>query len=390
MTNGPQIVHVLVDDKFIDVAIREFEAVTPGRHRYVMPGRPRELKYVSHSAVEFVRRKHLLSLLNGRGCAAIVFHSLDERAVRLLPKVRAGRSVTWLGWGFDYYDALLSRALPEGSLLPLTRALVAERASSPEASEPKRRWRWPWQRRADGPITAAHLRRVDYFSPVLEAEHRMACELNPGFEPEYLPWNYGVAEDDYGARPFEEMEEPGRDILVGNSATPTNNHVEVFELLSRSGIADDRRVVVPLSYGDGWYRDRVLERGRELLGDRFLPLTDFLPAEEYRRILRDCGHVFLNHVRQQAVANACIGLLGGSRVYVNERSPVHAWLRELGAHMGTLSPDGESLMITEGPLQALSLVQRRANYDAILGFVGREAKMAKTRDLTRVLLGGAS
>jgi len=270
-------VHLLVDDKFIDMALREFEAAAPGRQRYVVPGKPRELRYIRWPNVEFVRRRRLPALLNQKRCSGVVFHSLEDRSLPLLSRLRPGRTVAWLGWGFDYYDRLLERAFPDGLYLPLTKALVAEHSREQPPAPPPRAPLFEGLQRLLGvppPTVVERLARVDLFCPVLEVEQRWARALVPEFRADYVDWNYGTAEADYGALAFEATPAVGRDILVGNSATATNNHCEVFELLARTPAARDRRVIVPLSYGDPWYRDAILAQGRALFGDRFVPLVD--------------------------------------------------------------------------------------------------------------------
>ena len=41
----------------------------------------------------------------------------------------------------------------------------------------------------------------------------------------------------------------GNNILIGNSRSYANNHLEIFSILSKFNIAN-RKVIVPLSYGN--------------------------------------------------------------------------------------------------------------------------------------------
>jgi|SRR5690554_964426 len=105
------------------------------------------------------------------------------------------------------------------------------------------------------------------------------------------------------------------EIQVGNSADPSNNHLEVFEKLARLR-ADNFRVYVPLSYGDQRHASRVINEGRKLFGDRFVPLVDFLPLDQYQKFLATIDVAIFNHNRQQGLGNL-ISLLGmGKKVYL--------------------------------------------------------------------------
>ena len=55
----------------------------------------------------------------------------------------------------------------------------------------------------------------------------------------------------------------GNNILLGNSSTETNNHLDVLFLLQNEGIID-RKLILPLSYGSDLYRQYVVAEGRKL------------------------------------------------------------------------------------------------------------------------------
>ncbi|WP_345985187.1 TDP-N-acetylfucosamine:lipid II N-acetylfucosaminyltransferase [Sulfurimonas sp. HSL-1656] len=111
-------------------------------------------------------------------------------------------------------------------------------------------------------------------------------------------------------------------IQVGNSATASNHHLEIFDRLACFA-RENIRVVCPLSYGNRNYRDRVMARGRELFGDKFEPLVEFMPFEEYLQLLSEIDIAVFNHKRQQGMGNI-ITLLGlGKKVHL--RRDVATW-----------------------------------------------------------------
>lgn len=124
----------------------------------------------------------------------------------------------------------------------------------------------------------------------------------------------------YTSNVFQEFEVGERtagfvDVQVGNSADPSNNHLEIFDKLA-SLQTENFRVLVPLSYGDQRYARRVIDDGRKLFGDRFFPLVDFLPLDQYQEFLATIDVAVFNHNRQQGLGNL-ISLLGmGKKVYL--------------------------------------------------------------------------
>lgn len=91
-------------------------------------------------------------------------------------------------------------------------------------------------------------------------------------------------------------------ILVGNSATETNYHKEVFSLLEKYK-EEPIRIIVPLSYGDKEYGNEIVNLGFSLFGDKFEPLLDFMEYEAYLRLLSTIDVAIFNNNRQQALGN---------------------------------------------------------------------------------------
>ena len=362
------------------MAWREFEDAAPGENQVVIVGDERPLRYIRKAPVRFCSLRRLSRQISEFQCKAVIFHSLPRP--RYLRHVPSDVTVIWLGWGFDYYGRLLGGDFPQGLLLPETKALVEQDEKGLVSSllrvavNVKRRLY-----RQHASDDQELLSRVNYFAPVLDTEYEMAVRLNDWFKPGYLEWNYGTVEDDLGGDQPAPTD-VGENILVGNAADPLNNHLEVFDLLQRCVDIGDRKIVVPLSYGDDWYRDKVIEHGKRVLGENFMPIVDFLDADAYRELLQSCGFVFMNHLRQSAMANICMTMLMGAKIYLNPLSPAYRWLRNAGCTLSSI----ESLRTV---LEPISAEERLANVQAINNQWGRDAKLAKTRHVVNVALGVA-
>lgn len=112
-------------------------------------------------------------------------------------------------------------------------------------------------------------------------------------------------------------------VLVGNSADPSNKHIEVFQKLEKFK-ANGIKVVCPLSYGGKVeYTEKVIREGSRIFGENFEPLTDFLKPEEYGKILKDVDVAVFNHDRQQGLGNILALLYLGKKVYI--KSTVTTW-----------------------------------------------------------------
>lgn len=122
--------------------------------------------------------------------------------------------------------------------------------------------------------------------------------------------------------PQTKNRESGKNILIGNSADPTNNHVEAFEMVVGATTKDDS-VYLPLSYGDEHYREKIISKSKKYFGQRVIPIVDFIPLNDYLKFLSRIDIAVFNHRRQQAMG-VTIGLLGhGKTVYL--RTDVSQW-----------------------------------------------------------------
>lgn len=111
-------------------------------------------------------------------------------------------------------------------------------------------------------------------------------------------------------------------ILVGNSATSTNHHIEVFEMLKKFPL-DKIEIYCPLSYGNEEYREIVLKEGVRILGEAFHPVLEFMNCEDYRSFLAGMDIGIFNNDRQQAMGNISIMLGLGKKIYM--RNDTSMW-----------------------------------------------------------------
>ncbi|MDK2828108.1 MAG: dTDP-N-acetylfucosamine:lipid N-acetylfucosaminyltransferase [Clostridium butyricum] len=131
-------------------------------------------------------------------------------------------------------------------------------------------------------------------------------------------------------------------IQIGNSSDPSNNHLEVFYKLEK--YKDERiEIICPLSYGNIKYRDMIIEKGTKIFGTKFKPIIDFMPFEQYLRVLAKIDIAIFNHKRQQAMGNI-ITLLGlGKKVYIREDITTWPFCKELGLKVFSLGENFNDL-----------------------------------------------
>ena len=309
------------DEKFLGPIRRVFEAVAPGRNEYVFVGiskagyvPPPDVRVVSNAG-GFLRVIDGRSDWEGVLVHGVPFHTMRP-IVDLLPNAMP---IAWYVWGFEAYEHW--PPLKKGLLMRETRR-VASRLAGPAWHRFLRPRRLASLHSREIPMVASRYR----FCVAPFHEERDLFAASGILKHTQYHWgSYGSLEDYVDVR---EEAISGEDCQVGNSASLTNNHLDAFPLLRGTG-RTSRNILVPLSYGDPRYRDEVIAAGRAQFGKRFHPLVDFVPPSEYATLLRSCGHVVMNHERQQAVGNILPSLWRGACVYMNDTTLYRA-LRRLG------------------------------------------------------------
>lgn len=170
------------------------------------------------------------------------------------------------------------------------------------------------------------IRNVKAVGTLTDKDKDVLYELIPGIKGKWFLGAYmSTTNFDklFELRSFEKSKNPCR-IIVGNSSSETNQHHQIFNRLSKY---KDENIIVycPLSYGDPKYRQKVIEQGNKIFGEKFIPLTELMPLEKYWELLNECSVGFFNNNRQQAMGNISLLLGLGAKVYI--RTDTSMWQR---------------------------------------------------------------
>lgn len=165
--------------------------------------------------------------------------------------------------------------------------------------------------------------RADYILTIIPTEQLVFSRLFKG--KKYFQFSYGSIQDLLATIKQEDVPTHHR-IVIGNSATYTNNHLDVFDKIQSTKY----QVSCPLNYGNSEYASIIKSKGYELFGEQFLPLETYLPFEKYVSLLRGSRVLIINTIRQQAVHNIMLGLFFGLKVFLNKNSVVYKFLLDKG------------------------------------------------------------
>lgn len=359
------ILHIFQDEKFIDFIVNLFSSSADISNRFVgleVKATSLPTSFVDNPSACCVKTSWLNSGEMHEAlawCDCLIVHYLTARSARIIQAAPRDVTVVWSGWGRDYYDLL---SLSQASLFEPNTRKMTENASPLKQAYNMAEMRLRLKVRRMRLLPS--VRRVDLFSAPLPSDYDLVREgLSKDFTSRYVQLNYGNVSDLFDRGPEGVT---GSNILLGNSATAENNHADILPVLARLDLGQ-RKVIVPLSYGDAAYRDRIIEMGKALLGDAFHPLTRFMPLDAYNNILSSCNTAIMNHRRQQALGNIGTLLQKGVRVYLNSAGPVYGFLTGLGATVFSVSDLATVRAIPENPLPEQ---HKQRNRDAIARFWG--------------------
>jgi dTDP-N-acetylfucosamine:lipid II N-acetylfucosaminyltransferase len=373
------ILHLVVDDKFIDMAFNMFERVSPGNNEFMLVTQNDDFKYIKTAPITKIAPEAFLSdkFIEKLGnYEFIIYHTLDSNKIELLKKVPQNIIILWIGWGIDYYyltgrKLLLTKTSRLYFQLKLKEALKLGLKLSMRKIKTKM---LKLILRNNGEM-ARIINRINYFAPVLKEDYDIVAESFGEFRPKYLDWNYGNLE--YDVIGDDNIKVNGNNILVGNSATYENNHLEAYDLLKKLQL-DQKKIISPLSYGAGGqlYVNKIIEQGIKIFGDNFLPLTDFLNIDEYNRIVSSCSVVVMNHVRQQAVGNIIGMMVFGAKIFLRKENPVYGFFKNNGAVIYSMEE-----LNNENIQSAMSQENIICNKSVLKKCWGRDILIKKTRNL---------
>lgn len=335
------ILHLVDDEKFVDMAFRQFETAYPGKNECIVLTEENSLKFIKTAPCKVVNVRNIDIQQFAEGLekySVIILHALNEAKLKVVEYLPEHIRTVWIGMGYDYYD-LISKdkvSLFDEKTRSLYISLYPYRVP-----DEKKYWFQDesiqlirilkkFKRKITGVKSKEDIiNSIDFFAPVLELEYEMLKNaMYDEFKSRFADWNYGTLEDDF-IRGFEDVALKSNNILIGNSASFSSNHLDAFEFLKMLDLTD-RKIIVPLSYGDETYGNAVVQEGHKAFGDAFVPLINFMPIDEYTETISSCSTVIMNHTRQQALGNVIVMMYLGAAVFLKEKNPVYSFFKEKG------------------------------------------------------------
>ena len=365
------IVHLFEDQKFVDATIINFESASIGLNKYIIFSNTQKLKYVS-------KKEHVVVLPNSnykldldlifKDCQLLVIHFLTPIKLYIIKNKPHHVKVLWSVWGADAYDHFTKQDFFEPLTLDIQKKSFHKllRFSNLYSLYHLLRYRVK-------PLSKEFklLREIDFISTVLPYEYD--CILKEfNLTAKYIDYNYSVNKFN-SVCPIS----LGNSILIGNSATLSNNHLDVFDIIKNT----NSEVIVPLSYGAYGFEDYkkiIICKGQSLFKHNFHAIESFLPIQDYDKMLMSCNTMIMYHIRQQALGNIYMALYLGIRVYLNKKSITYKYMNDIGMIIFELEKDFDLVGIE------LTKNQKDINKKLVFKLQGEEAIIRKIKSIVEL------
>jgi len=333
-----KILHIAPNEKFISNAYYLFEKAFPNNNDFIVINHNSKLKYIS-SELNVQQKewnehtlKEVLSLVNKYDL--VIFHGMYYFQSIIITESKSETPFMWIIFGFEIYSNPLLKFDLYGDI---TKRYLNQNTFKRYLKNKFRNLYYIAKKGYSSPekLALKAFKKVKFVGALIPEEFEMLRKkrvINPNAK--HVVFTY---------YPLEKIsnkieEKPGENILLGNSCSKTNNHFDAIELLVGLDLKD-RKVVVPLNYGDMQYGNKVENYGKEKLGDSFFALRNFLPVDEYYKYISGCGIAVMNHFRQEAVGNVVFMILNGSKVFLDERNITYTYLINLGVEVFSINTD---------------------------------------------------
>lgn len=365
------ILHLLTDDKFADYAIKQYSSLEKCSNFVLVPSNSalHLVKEIDKCAIVYPDSPEFSNLVNDLSqYTGVIFHGLFWGSWQklILESMPRNVKVGWYFWGGEIYSR---HELDTFFMATITRAIYNFRQFFK-----RRKVDISWE------IPLELFNRIDYCLTSIPEE----CDYAKQFTRasfEHLWYTCYSLEETVGS--LMTCRSEGNNVMLGNSAAIKNNHFDLIWKFITSGSLKALRknkVIIPLSYGDGWVRNLMLKIGRFLFGNRMQCLQSYMPLKEYNSLMLTCSTMILGYIQPAGQGNIITALWLGMRVYLFEDCIAYKYFKRIGAHVFSIESDLKKYKFT-----SLSDEERTENRRVLSMWYSKENVMNAVQNVVNTL-----
>lgn len=116
---------------------------------------------------------------------------------------------------------------------------------------------------------------------------------------------------------FREKDNETYNIQVCHSGSIDCNTLEVLEKLKKYK-KENIKVYASLAYGNEEYIKEILDKGKKIFGEKFIPKLEIENAQDYAKYISNLNIIINNSIVQQGLGNLNLAFSSGVKVYLNK------------------------------------------------------------------------
>lgn len=332
-----KILHLINDHQVIERKLLMFEQVFPESNEVLVFSESQEYKHlVKYRQSVAINSSNLHEIANKYDFSCIdyiVVHFMSFVKIDFLRLIPNDIPVCWSIYGFDLYDQFADvlnlkvyyrspyKYLNRG-FLKLIFPSVFDYALYIKTKDKHLLKR---DRKKD----------LDFIMNRVEALSGMPCDkhiLELKYKRSYLsmPGGSYPLEETLGelyGKPFAR----GNEIMLGNSASWSNNHLYALKFLKEYGVPSDCKIRLTLSYGGNKkYREVVESSFEKSFAGQIIAIKDYMQLSEYNKSFMCLRLMIMPAWRQESVGTMIMGFYFGIKVIMSTHSPLYGTFKSAG------------------------------------------------------------
>lgn len=331
-----KILHLISDHQVIERALDFYDKVFPDQNEVIIfPDFPGELKFIKkrkdNPIVDYSNYKEVAGNYDFTDVKYVISHYMSPQKIEFIKCIPQNIHVCWEIYGGDFYNQFL---VHYGFKLFYT---------NPEQFKKYGFWRMHFPilfsiaMEITGHRNASILKRRKLFRYITQRTNSLGVcsmgdkELLERYSGKTFPavevLNFSL-KDTLGAL-YEGEFSNGTNIMVGNSASFSNNHLYVLKYLKE--LYPENTILLPCAYGgNSRYKNLICEEYTNAFCEKLQVIVDYLPLHQYNKMFMSTGIMIMSSWRQESWGNIFTGLYLGIKVYMSENNSFFHYLKNIG------------------------------------------------------------
>tara|TARA_B110001452_G_scaffold210688_1_gene181121 strand:+ start:3350 stop:4474 length:1125 start_codon:yes stop_codon:yes gene_type:complete len=328
------IIHLAIDDKFLNGFIANLRKIDKIENHFFIILTDNEIKYpLDSNLVNYVLsdRYNLTSNLKKKiPFKKLIIHGFTDTMRASVLQLPRTIKITTIIYGFEIYSHIGKK----------TKIYALETLKLKKKR--KKNYRnirdYIWIIRNElikKKINKQSFKRIDVIAHYLENEY-LIFKKHLNLNATFLDFNMGYTSDILDLKKINNIDySPDRNILIGNSADPSNNHLDIFRKINDFQINKFDNIYCPLSYAENFefpnYKKKICDIGSKRFKSKFRPIINQLTKIEFNKLIRSCEKIILYNFRSQGGTCVWCALYFGIDLYLSEKNPFYKYFTSKGA-----------------------------------------------------------